>query len=55
MLPASRILDVHSERLVTESEVRLRRILEHCALPCDVGYLDFHSQHRQVATASGCR
>ena len=45
-------LDVQYEELVTNPEVVVRQMLEHCNLEWSEGCLDFHKVKRQVHTAS---
>lgn len=46
------ILDVRYERLVTEPEPVIRKILTHVGLPYDENCLNFHASKRAVHTAS---
>lgn len=52
VLPAGRILDLHYEELVTNTEFQARRILDFVGLPWDPACLDFHKNERVVKTAS---
>jgi tetratricopeptide (TPR) repeat protein len=52
LLPASALLEVPYEGLVTEQERWTRRMLEFVGLPWDPGCLDFHRAERAVITAS---
>jgi hypothetical protein len=47
-----RVYRVHYERLVTEPEQEVRRLLEHCGLPFEAGCLQFHANRRVVTTIS---
>jgi predicted Zn-dependent protease len=47
-----RVHRVHYERLVTDTEAEVRRLLEYCRLPFDAACLRFHESPRAVATAS---
>ncbi len=52
MLPASALLEVPYEGLVTEQERWTRRMLDFVGLPWDPACLDFHQAERAVITAS---
>ncbi len=47
-----RVLRVWHERLVTDTEAEVRRILDHCGLAYEPGVLEFHRNQRPVRTAS---
>ncbi len=47
-----RVLRVQHERLVTDTQGEVRRILDHCRLDYEPGVLDFHRNSRPVRTAS---
>jgi hypothetical protein len=51
-LPASALLEVPYEGLVTEPERWIRRLLDFVGLPWDPRCLDFHRAERAVITAS---
>lgn len=46
------VLDVHYERVVTDLEGEVRRMLEFCGLPFEEACLSFHQTERAVKTAS---
>ncbi len=52
VLPASAILDVDYEVLVSDFEVQARRLIAYCGLPWDDACLAFHTTQRPVRTAS---
>jgi hypothetical protein len=52
VLPASRILDVRYEDVVTDLEGQARRLIAHCGLDWDPRCLAFHQTERPVRTAS---
>ena len=52
VLPATALLEVPYEALVTDQETWTRRMLEFIALPWDARCLDFHRTERVVITAS---
>ncbi len=52
VLPKDRILDLHYEELVENTEEQARRILEYVGIPWDPKCLDFHQNKRIVKTAS---
>ena len=47
-----RVLRVQYEDVVNELEDQVRRILDYCKLPFEVGCVDFHQTKRAVRTAS---
>ncbi len=47
-----RVYRSHYERLVTEPEQEVRRLLEHCGLPFEAGCLKFYETRRVVNTVS---
>src|SRR5690606_17462926 len=47
-----RILRVHYEALVEDTEAEVRRLLDYCGLPFDPACLAFHANPRPVATPS---
>ena len=46
------VLRVDYERLVTDTEAQVRRLLDFCDLPFEPACLDFHASGRAVRTAS---
>jgi hypothetical protein len=46
------VLEVEYERLVTDTEHEVRRLLEFCELPWEDACLKFHENPRAVRTAS---
>ncbi|HSH97378.1 MAG TPA: sulfotransferase [Methyloradius sp.] len=52
VLPEGRILDLHYEELVADTEGQARRILDFVGLPWDKNCLNFHQNKRHVKTAS---
>lgn len=52
VLPAGKILDVHYEQLVDDTDAQARRMISGCGLPWDDQVLDFYEQKRVVKTAS---
>ena len=47
-----KVLDVHYEDTVCDTEAQVRRILDHCGLPFEESCLRFHENPRAVKTAS---
>lgn len=47
-----RVLRVHYETLVEDTEYQIRRLLDHCRLPFEEACLRFHETKRAVRTAS---
>ncbi len=47
-----RILTVHYESLVENTESEIRRMLKYCGLPWQQACLNFHESNREVTTAS---
>ena len=47
-----RVLRVHYESLVEDTEGQVRRLLAHCGLPFEEACLRFHETKRPVRTAS---
>ncbi|MDE0365222.1 MAG: sulfotransferase [Gammaproteobacteria bacterium] len=47
-----RVLRVHYESLVDDTEAQVRRLLDHCGLPFEEACLRFHETRRAVRTAS---
>lgn len=52
VLPASAILDINYEELVTEPESAVRRLCEFCGLQFEPSCLQFHQNKKRVETAS---
>jgi len=52
VLPEGVFLDVRYEKLVTDFENQVRRILDYCGLQWNDACLSFHTTERPVATAS---
>ena len=52
LLPATALLQLDYEALVTDPEPQVRRLLEHCGLEWDPSCLEFHRTERQVRTSS---
>ncbi len=46
------VLRVQYEKLVSDTESEVRRLLDHCGLPFEEGCLAFHKSKRAVNTAS---
>ncbi len=51
LLPG-RVLRVHYESVVDDTEAQVRRLLDHCGLPFEEACLRFHETKRPVRTAS---
>ncbi|MBV9726270.1 MAG: sulfotransferase [Gammaproteobacteria bacterium] len=51
LLPG-RVLRVHHERMVEDTEAEVRRLLEYCGLPFEAACLKFYENERAVRTAS---
>ncbi|MCH8058677.1 MAG: sulfotransferase, partial [Proteobacteria bacterium] len=47
-----KVLRVHYERVVSDIETQVRRMLDHCGLEFEEGCLQFHQTQRAVRTAS---
>jgi predicted Zn-dependent protease len=47
-----RVLRVHHERMVEDTEAEVRRLLEYCGLPFEEACLKFYENERAVRTAS---
>ena len=47
-----RVLRVHHERMVEDTEAEVRRLLEYCGLPFEEACLRFYETDRAVRTAS---
>ena len=52
VLPASSLLEIDYERLVSHTEETVREMLEHCALPWEQACLEFHQTERGIRTPS---
>ena len=52
VMPATALLEVPYEELVTDQETWTRRMLDFIGLPWDPKCLDFHETERVVITAS---
>jgi len=52
VLPPERILEIDYEDLISDSEIKMRRILDFCGLPWDPACLRFYETKRHIKTAS---
>ena len=52
LLPVGRIYEVHYEKLITDFETEARGLVAHCGLEWHADCANFHTNPRQVATAS---
>ncbi len=52
VLPATTVLEIDYERLVSHTEETVRGMLEHCALPWEPACLEFHQTERGIRTPS---
>lgn len=52
ILPEGKIVDIHYEQLIADSETESRRLIEACGLDWDPVCLDYSSNSRDVQTAS---
>ncbi len=55
VMPATAILDVGYEDLVSNFEAQARRIVDFCGLPWDEACLSFHKTQRPIRTASAAQ